>query len=281
MEERTMEKKALSESEIGIDREIDRALGRSILYEVLALALRQPGPELVARLGSSEAREELALVAASLDEGDGAIRRAVDALMSAGSGNLGGPFEALFGHTARGKVPPYETEYGIDDPFRQAQELADIGGFYRAFGLALAPSQHERNDHIAVELEFLSFLCRKEAYQTCEGDWVSRGEVRQAERIFLRDHTSTFARAFAVGLLREAADPFFRAAGGLCLAFLDVERRSMDLPLGPEFVRLRSTEEIDVPMACGSCKLMDVAESGAGAGPGADIGADVGAGPIR
>ena len=67
-------------------------------------------------------------------------------------------------HRPRGTITPYETEYGNEALFQQPQELGDLMGFYRAFGLAMKQDRRERADHISCECEFLMFLALKEAY---------------------------------------------------------------------------------------------------------------------
>src|SRR3990172_4946219 len=42
---------------------------------------------------------------------------------------------ACFGHAVSKDCPPYEAEYGQAHIFEKTQTLADISGFYRAFGL--------------------------------------------------------------------------------------------------------------------------------------------------
>jgi nitrate reductase alpha subunit len=46
--------------------------------------------------------------------------------------------------------------------------------------------------------------------------------------------------------------------------YLAAEHRRLGLPPGAEFIRLRSTTEDDVPMACGSCSLLANGPPGAG-----------------
>jgi TorA maturation chaperone TorD len=234
---------------------IDLALCRSVLDSALAVALRPPSVERLSAYLGGAGGGVLAEAAEGLED---AVRIAVDTLHSALLGatleDLEASYQHLFGHTAHGKVPPYETEWGFQDLFRQSAELADLSGFYAAFGLCLQPSQRERLDHAGVEWEFLSFLACREAGALSSGDEAIAEEVRRAERLFLGAHLGRFARAFAHGLRREADHPFYSALADLCLALLDFECRTLGVAPGPELLTLRSTLEDEVPMACGrSC----------------------------
>ncbi|MBI2294501.1 MAG: molecular chaperone TorD family protein [Betaproteobacteria bacterium] len=103
-----------------------------------------------------------------------------------------------FGHTISKECPPYEGEYGQAHIFQKTQALADIAGFYRAFGLEPAADAHERADHISVELEFMHFLCRKEAYAQQRGHAPERiAQSREAQATFLREHLGRWAPEFA------------------------------------------------------------------------------------
>jgi len=238
-------------------READVALCRSALYEALALGFRRPTVETVARLASAGGAAALADAAAVLDgERDSDLAQRVRRLASSpvppSLEALQAAYPRLFGHTARGAVPPYETEYGEDSPFLPAQEMSDLAAFFRAFGLALRPAGHERIDHIGCECEFLLFLARKEAYALERGDQAMREETRRAARLFLRDHLGRFAPAFGKKLAREDAGGFYGALGELCAAFVTQECARAAVAAGPEVLRLRSTTDADAPMACGS-----------------------------
>ena len=93
----------------------------------------------------------------------------------------------------------YETECGLPNEFQQSQEMADIAGFYRAFGLMLGGAVRERPDHIAVELEFMHVLALKEAFALERGLAEQKEICIDAQGAFLRDHLAGWT-----GLLAEA-----------------------------------------------------------------------------
>lgn len=237
----------------GADRE--QALCRSALWEALALGFRPPAPETMARLVAPAGAAALADAAAALtaDAGTDLAGRA-RALAVEPAPPLSALAEAygrLFGHTARGLCPPYETEYGEDSLFEPPREMSDLSAFFRAFGLALRPGAGERPDHLACECEFLLVLARKEAYALEAGDPEMLEETRRATRAFLRDHLGRWAPGFGARLAREEAGGFFGALGALCAAVVAAECRRFGVPAGPQFLRLRSPDLGAAPMGCG------------------------------
>jgi DMSO reductase family type II enzyme chaperone len=236
--------------------DIDIALCRATLYSALALGFRPPEKETKARLTTQEAVAALAEAAALLDAGgDAGLGAAVKTLVAADASPLDDLVESyrrLFGHSARGAVPPYETEYGAEALFQQPQEMGDLMGFYNAFGLALNGRQHERADHVSCECEFLCFLALKEAYALEHGDDSMLEETRKAERLFLRDHLARFLPAFAKKLVREDAGGLYGFLGGVGYGFIVLECARFSVRLGPENLTLRPADDERVPMACGS-----------------------------
>ena len=225
------------------------------MWEALALGFSPPTHETVARLASAEGVKALADAVALLDAdgGTGLASRVLRILAMRNRllGNLEDFFRRLFGHTARGDVPPYETEYGEDSLFLPAQEMSDLAAFYRAFGLELAPTARERIDHISSECEFLLVLGRKEAYAIERDDPAMVEETRRATRLFLRDHLGRWAPAFGRKLAQTDRDGFYGALGDLCHAFVTHECARLGVTAGPDFLRLRAPLPADAPMACG------------------------------
>jgi TorA maturation chaperone TorD len=219
----------------------DAALARAVVWRFLALGFAPPGPELRAAL--SDEFERLAL-AAALAELELTFRCAH------AERDLEARFAELFGHTVRAAICAYETEFGGGQIFQQAQEMADLQGWYAAFGLERRPDVRERPDHVAVECEFAGFLCRKEAYMLAREDRGQSELIRQAYRRFLRDHLARFGMALTVRLERIDGDGFHGRLASLCREFLVAECRRVDVEPGPKALPLRPDTADDVPAAC-------------------------------
>ena len=235
--------------------ESDLALCRAALYSALALCFRPPTDENIARIVEPENSAALTAAAAWIDpEGEKDLARAMDDLVCAGraAANLSGSYSALFGHSARGNVTPYETEFGNEALFQQPQELGDLMGFYGAFGLAVRADQHERADHISCECEFMSFLAMKEALAREHGDAAMLEDTVRAQKLFLRDHLGRFLPAFVRQLGREERGGFYARLAALALCFAALEARRLGIRLGAANLPLRPANDDRVPMACGS-----------------------------
>jgi TorA maturation chaperone TorD len=170
---------------------------------------------------------------------------------------LSDQYGRLFGHTVRGQICPCETEYGDENKYHQPQQLADIAGYYRAFGLTPLSASELRHDHVACECEFLSFLNLKQAVflEECAhtpGGAETLDVTRRAERTFLRDHLGHFGRAFASCLAADESGPYYSAWGTLFLIWLDLECTRLEVELGPPDLAMRAESSDDAPMACGS-----------------------------
>jgi len=235
------------------------ALVRSQLYGVLARGFTNPPRTLAAWQSQAGQVEELVAAAEKLPDG-AALAAALRALEGARTGvatqgeldDLRRQALELLGNLSTRSFPPYETEYTRGGDFRQNQDLADLMGFYQAFGLNLRDSEEfrERPDHIAVELEFLHFLCWKEAAARMEGDEEHIGVCVDAERKFLADHLGRWADLFAHGLEKTAPEGFYPALAALLRAV--VAQEVANLEVKPEPVPAPEPRRAPEPMTCGA-----------------------------
>jgi len=93
-----------------------------------------------------------------------------------------------------GRVAPYEGSHVVGTAGGITPRLADVAGFYRAFGMGVAG---DRPDHVVAELEFLALALLSEA-DAIDGDHHDQAEIAgDAIRSFLRDHVGVWIDAWA------------------------------------------------------------------------------------
>ena len=171
----------------------------------------------------------------------------------------------VLGHAVRGPCPPYEIEYGPEHFFGKSRRLGDVAAFYRAFGVEVSRLAREREDHVAIEAEFLSFLCLKRAL--AEGDGAAeRAEVcRDAERLFLEEHVGRFLPSFSRRVDALGSGGLIASAARLAASAARVHASLVGARLGSPELELREigTLEEETVVSCSPCTV-----------PGASAGAD-------
>ena len=239
-----------------------RSKARSQVYSYLALALSYPDDAQTVSL-----KEQYDLLPDRLETlADPLVSEAVAALRPTMAGlsaaSLEDAYTRCFGHAMSKDCPPYEAEYGQAHIFQKTHTLADIAGFYLAFGLDLAAESCERVDHISVELEFMHFLCLKEAYALANNHPDERLVLcREAQSKFLRDHVCRWAFGFARRLCAKAGDTLYRELGQLLAVFLEAELRALGLKpaevAGPDMIEEGSQAlpeaGVEQSSGCGAC----------------------------
>jgi TorA maturation chaperone TorD len=241
-------------------------LAREYLYRLLAAALDDPRAERSALLEDERSRR-LAVDAAELIREES--RLSAPALgfgeLPAEVLDLGGLFadcprsreelvteyDRVFGLVPARECPPYETEFlTTAEPFFRAQQLADVAGFYRAFGLEPSREFPEPPDHIAQELEFMAFLLAKKRLAENADQAAVCSDALAA---FFRDHLCWWASSFATGLRRKASSGFYADIAQVLAAFLPIEREQYGL--GPPRLPLHAAliESAEDQADCAAC----------------------------
>lgn len=139
-------------------------------------------------------------------------------------------YAPVFGLCASKDCPPYETEYcGLKDITFRSQQMADVAGFYHAFGLRISPQAHERVDHVSLETEFMSVLITRQLHAVHETLPLETVDVcREAQRTFFKDHLVWWLPAFGFRLTKHPSE-FYMVLGQLICAFVPAERAILGL----------------------------------------------------
>lgn len=147
-------------------------------------------------------------------------------------------YDRLFSHRTNILCPIYEAEYDKHRAVGQGATLADIAGFYRAFGLELAVP--ERLDHLALELEFMSVLTYKEAL-ALQNDLSERVELcRDAQQKFLEAHLGRWVEIFAQQIVRHSRSDVYSLLGHSLKEFIAAECQT--LGARPDLIQERGDE---------------------------------------
>ena len=239
------------------------ALARSRLYQFFAVALSYPDARFAAlwqREGYGEALQNLACLLAQPHRRGRSLVKALEATFKAlaaiHTDDLQRAYRHIFGHTMAVECAAYETLYSSGDVFQQVQALADIAGWYRAFGLVVSPAAKERVDHISVELEFMYVLGYKEAYAVGRGAADKAQLCAEAQAKFLQEHLGRWGPLFARSLGKKAHGGVYQALAQGLEAFLVMEItrcRVCPLALTEPGRRLVSLE---AEPGCGECPLL-------------------------
>jgi TorA maturation chaperone TorD len=159
---------------------------------------------------------------------------------------------ALFPPIASQDAPGYETGYRGDGIFQQSALIADVAGFYRAFGLRAGGREMERPDHITVELEFMAVLARKEALALRHGSAENVSVCRDGSASFLSDHLGCWAPAFGRRARAVTASPWLGGIGEMLALWVEQDMEAMGV-VPVEIVEGPLPQEPPDDGLCGPC----------------------------
>jgi TorA maturation chaperone TorD len=201
--------------------EWETAIGRAAIYGFIARSLLFP---------TTDARDSVRVELVPLLDGLSSSSRKLNELLAeAIAVDVTDPDELrrahgrIFTHIENQDCPSHESSYCPGDVFRRADLMADVAGFYKAHGLRVGGQRRERVDHITTELEFMSFLARKEAYAIENLGPEEVAECRRSEDHFLRDHVGCWVPGFASRLQLVADHPFFAGIGSLLSVWIETD----------------------------------------------------------
>lgn len=175
------------------------ARSRACLYGVLSLTSAKPVDEHILeklrQLASLEKQPIFGILCEKVKSG----LRKMELWLENNSANctkmtaLNAEFTRLFRGLGRvqSPPPPYESVY-LEDGLLYGSFTARVAELYRRFGLRVC--NNEPPDHIAFELDFMRFLCEKEAIQWRTSDDAL--ELLKEEYHFLSEHLAKWVPDF-------------------------------------------------------------------------------------
>jgi len=98
---------------------------------------------------------------------------------------------------------------------------------YRRFGLGRIREFKEPEDHIAIELEFMSYLCQETKEALVDGCMDDASRVLEAQSSFLNEHLKPWVPKFCDDIQACAKLDFYRAVAKITEGFLGLEEENI------------------------------------------------------
>jgi len=125
--------------------------------------------------------------------------------------------------------PPYESAYSEGGSPLAGWLGASLAAEYGREGLAPSPASGEPPDHVATELEFMSFLCNAEALARQQGDPQRARDAVKRQQQFLEQHLDPWIPLFEERVRVSDSSGFYAGVVKGLRAFIRRERAVLAL----------------------------------------------------
>ena len=121
------------------------------------------------------------------------------------------------------KIPPHPSESVYREGTMMQSYRDEVLKMYWSFGVNKRNDFSEPEDHIAVELSFMMYLCEKSIEALKKGDMKGFRRYIQGQNDFLEDHLVRWVPKLVKDIVDTAQMPFYRAIAVLTWEFIDVD----------------------------------------------------------
>lgn len=211
--------------EIEVMRKIE---SRGLIYKILSTGFDYPKDRLINALPHEEYWNALVETLDILDErlSDRTREQSGKIRSEARDGGLAAfevEYNRLFQVSHVNPCPLTASEY-MKGESRQALAVAQLRGIYRSFGVNTRPNREA--DHICTLLEFMSWLCAKEARAHTTGNEEGKVSSAGAQIIVIGDYLG-FVPLMAQPVCEHAEMEYYRWLVNLAVDFMRLEREAL------------------------------------------------------
>ncbi|ADH99365.1 TorD/DmsD family molecular chaperone [Salisediminibacterium selenitireducens] len=130
-----------------------------------------------------------------------------------------GPFEL--------PAPPWASAYRDDGRMLFQDETIQVRRAYAKYGYQVESIGQVAEDHIGLELEFMSHLI-KESSEQMRGNLTGTKEILRDQVIFLEQHLHSWISLFTKDVRASARTPFYKGCADLLEGWLLLDRQLQD-----------------------------------------------------
>ena len=204
---------------------------KSTLYGFVSTLFSDPESEKFSMMKNPEFQKMVLNSCLQFDENNqselsGAFQNVISMVSELNRETIQNENVSIFGHTLSKETAPYALEHlKSTDVFFRTQKLADLNGFYKAFGMEV--ESIERADHIATQTEFLSYLILKELVAIKKN---LEEEIEICQKAFIdfhQEHFFDWAKMFSENLIEKVEGEFYPAAGKFLWGLICKEKSNL------------------------------------------------------
>jgi TorA maturation chaperone TorD len=122
---------------------------------------------------------------------------------------------------------PSESVYLSEDHTMYQEPRDRVLRTYRNAGVDKAKEYAEPEDHIAIELQFMAYLCRKTVEAIERSEKAEEKKLLQIQREFLNDHLAKWVPRLTRDILETAGIDFYKGLAYVTDAFVELDRDSI------------------------------------------------------
>jgi TorA maturation chaperone TorD len=132
-----------------------------------------------------------------------------------------GLFLSVWGRPAH----PSESSYASGGKLIMQKERDEVMEIYKSVGLDKSKEFTEPDDHIAVELHFMSYLAGETFVAAQQKDLKKALELIEMQRKFLREHLGRWIGLLADDVVQQARVSFYKGIALLAAGFVDEDEK--------------------------------------------------------
>jgi len=121
------------------------------------------------------------------------------------------------------KIPPHPSESVYREGTLMQYSRDEVLRTYWSFGVDKKKEFTEPEDHIAVELNFLMYLCQKASEALKKGDAKEARRYIQGQKDFLETHLVKWVPKLVEDILNTARTPFYKAIAVLTKEYIEMD----------------------------------------------------------
>jgi len=143
--------------------------------------------------------------------------------------DLSADYAALFLGIGRHPAHPYESVYRSEEKIIMQEPRNEVLKRYYEEGVRKVKWFKEPDDHVAVELEFIVYLCLKTLEALDKDDRAEVLRLLQTQQDFLREHLESWLPEFCGDIIKGSAKyDFYAIVGEMTAKYINLDKHTLN-----------------------------------------------------